>query len=48
MTDTPTADIDATYAQTLQLIEAGAEMVRWTINDDAAALGAVKIISRLR
>ncbi len=48
MTDTPTADVDATLAQTLLLIEAGSEMVRWTINDDAAALGAIKIIGHLR
>ena len=48
MTDTPTADVDATLAQTLLLIEAGSEMVRWTINDDAAALGAIDIIKRLR
>lgn len=48
MTDTPTADVEATLAQTLQLIEAGSEMVRWTINDDDAAVGAVKVIQRLR
>lgn len=48
MTDTPTADVNATLAQTLLLIEAGSEMVRWTINDDAAALGAVEIIGILR
>jgi (E)-4-hydroxy-3-methylbut-2-enyl-diphosphate synthase len=48
MTDTPTADIGATLAQTVLLAEAGAELVRWTINDDAAADAAVKIIQRLR
>ncbi|MBF0387880.1 MAG: flavodoxin-dependent (E)-4-hydroxy-3-methylbut-2-enyl-diphosphate synthase [Candidatus Omnitrophica bacterium] len=48
MTDTPTADVDATLAQTLQLIESGAEMVRWTINDEAAAVGAIRIIDILR
>ncbi|NTV29968.1 MAG: flavodoxin-dependent (E)-4-hydroxy-3-methylbut-2-enyl-diphosphate synthase, partial [Candidatus Omnitrophica bacterium] len=48
MTDTPTADVEATFRQTVQLIEAGSELVRWTINDDAAASGAVEIISRLR
>ncbi|NLE64868.1 MAG: flavodoxin-dependent (E)-4-hydroxy-3-methylbut-2-enyl-diphosphate synthase [Elusimicrobia bacterium] len=48
MTDTPTADEAATWAQTVALIEAGAEMVRWTVNDDAAALAAVRVISRLR
>ena len=30
MTDTPTADPEATFQQTLELIEAGSEMVRWT------------------
>ena len=48
MTDTPTADIGATLAQTVLLAEAGAELVRWTINDDAAAVAAVQIIRRLR
>lgn len=48
MTDTPTADIKATLAQTVLLAEAGAELVRWTINDDAAADAAVEIIRRLR
>ena len=48
MTDTPTADVEATLAQTLLLIEAGSELVRWTINDDAAALGAIEAIGRLR
>jgi len=48
MTDTPTADVEATLAQTLLLIEAGSELVRWTINDDAAAIGAIEIIGRLR
>jgi (E)-4-hydroxy-3-methylbut-2-enyl-diphosphate synthase len=48
MTDTPTADIGSTLAQTVLLAEAGAELVRWTINDDAAAAAAVQIIRRLR
>ncbi|MEI8011260.1 MAG: flavodoxin-dependent (E)-4-hydroxy-3-methylbut-2-enyl-diphosphate synthase [Candidatus Omnitrophota bacterium] len=48
MTDTPTADAEATCHQTIQLIEAGAEMVRWTVNDDAAAAGAAEGIRRLR
>lgn len=48
MTNTPTADMDSTWAQTMELIETGAEMVRWTINNDAAASAAVKIIQRLR
>ncbi len=48
MTDTPTADVSATFRQTIALVEAGSELVRWTINDDAAARGAVDVIGRLR
>ncbi len=48
MTDTPTADIEKTLKQTIELIEAGSELVRWTVNDDAAAAAAPEIIKRLR
>jgi (E)-4-hydroxy-3-methylbut-2-enyl-diphosphate synthase len=48
MTDTPTADVLKTLAQTKELIEAGSELVRWTINDDKAAKGAVEAIGLLR
>ncbi len=48
MTDTPTADVEATYKQTMELINAGSEMVRWTVNDSDAALGAAAAIKRLR
>ncbi len=48
MTDTPTADQSATLEQTLELIEAGSQMVRWTINDDAAAESAISMIKHLR
>ena len=48
MTDTLTADVEATYQQTMELINAGSEMVRWTVNDSDAAVGAAKIIQRLR
>jgi len=48
MTDTATANIDATFRQTVELIEAGSELVRWTINDVAAANAAVQLIRRLR
>ncbi len=48
MTDTPTADVEATLAQTRSLIEAGSELVRWTINDHDAAKGAAEAIRRLR
>lgn len=48
MTDTPTADQELTLRQTYELIEAGAEMVRWTINDDQAAQSAISMIKHLR
>lgn len=48
MTDTPTSDVAKTLAQTKELIEAGSELVRWTINDDKAAKGAVEAINALR
>jgi (E)-4-hydroxy-3-methylbut-2-enyl-diphosphate synthase len=48
MTDTPTADIEKTFAQTVELIEAGSELVRWTVNDDDAARAVPEIIKRLR
>ncbi len=48
MTDTPTADVQKTLAQTKELIAAGSELVRWTINDDKAAKGAVEVINILR
>ncbi len=48
MTDTPTADVEKTFLQTVELIEAGSEMVRWTINDDKAAQAVPAIIKRLR
>jgi (E)-4-hydroxy-3-methylbut-2-enyl-diphosphate synthase len=48
MTDTPTSDVEATLAQTKELIAAGSELVRWTINDHEAAKGAAEAISRLR
>ncbi len=48
MTDTPTANVEATLAQTRELIAAGSEMVRWTVNDHEAAQGAVEAIKILR
>ena len=48
MTDTPTADVEATLTQTKELIAAGSELVRWTVNDDDAAKGAAQAINRLR
>jgi len=48
MTDTPTADIQATFKQTVELIEAGSHMVRWTINDDGAARATPEVIKMVR
>jgi (E)-4-hydroxy-3-methylbut-2-enyl-diphosphate synthase len=48
MTDTPTSDIPATLSQTKELIDAGAEMVRWTINDEKSAAAVPETIKRLR
>lgn len=47
MTNTPTNDIMATAQQTMELIEAGSEMVRWTVNNDAAAKAVPAIIKIL-
>lgn len=48
MTDTPTDNVEATVNQTRELVEAGSELVRWTVNDHEAAQGAVKAIKQLR
>lgn len=48
MTDTSTADIQATFNQTVELIEAGSQLVRWTVNDDKAAQAVPEIIAMLR
>ena len=48
MTDTPTANVEKTVTQTIELIEAGSEMVRWTINDDDAARAVAENIKRIR
>src|SRR5258708_25969252 len=37
MTNTDTADIETTLKQTLELAEAGSEIVRWTVNVPEAA-----------
>lgn len=47
MTNTPTADIDATVAQTLELAKAGSELVRWTVNDFEAMAAVPEVIRRL-
>src|ERR1700690_4351368 len=44
MTNTDTADVETTLKQTLELEEAGSEIVRWTVNvpEAAAAVGVIK------
>ena len=37
MTNTDTADVDATVKQILELVDAGSELVRVTVNNEAAA-----------
>jgi (E)-4-hydroxy-3-methylbut-2-enyl-diphosphate synthase len=48
MTNTDTADVDGTVAQVRALAEAGSELVRVTVNNDAAAESVPEIVSRLR
>src|SRR5947207_2881385 len=48
MTDTPTADIDKTVTQTIELIETGSELVRWTVNNDDAARAVPSAVKILR
>lgn len=43
MTDTYTADAEATVRQTIELAEAGSELVRVTVNNDAAAAAVPRI-----
>jgi (E)-4-hydroxy-3-methylbut-2-enyl-diphosphate synthase len=45
MTNTDTADVETTLQQTLELAEAGSEIVRWTVNVPEAA-AAVPMIKR--
>ncbi len=47
MTDTDTADVDATLAQVKMLADAGSELVRVTVNNDAAAAAVTEIRKRL-
>jgi len=48
MTNTPTSDIMQTTAQIIELAQAGSELVRVTINDDAAAAAIPEIIQQLK
>src|SRR5258708_25208716 len=47
MTNTDTADIVATLKQTLELAEAGSEIVRWTVNVPEAASAVAEIKRRM-
>src|ERR1700721_4642825 len=47
MTNTDTADIETTLKQTLELAEAGSEIVRWTVNVPEAAAAVPVIKKRL-
>ena len=47
MTNTDTADVDSTLEQTLELAEAGSEIVRWTVNVPEAAAAVPEIKQRL-
>jgi (E)-4-hydroxy-3-methylbut-2-enyl-diphosphate synthase len=48
MTNTPTADIEATVAQVMELAEAGSELVRFTVKDEDDARAVPHIVSQLR
>jgi len=48
MTNTDTADADATALQVAALAHAGSEMVRVTVNNDAAARAVPEIVRKLR
>ncbi len=47
MTNTPTEDVDQTGSQILQLVEAGSQVVRVTVNTPEAAAAVPKIRQRL-
>ena len=47
MTNTDTADVDATVTQVADLAAAGSELVRVTVNNDAAARAVPAIVARL-
>src|SRR5579871_6717509 len=47
MTNTDTADVAATVNQVMALAQAGSELVRVTVNTDAAAAAVPKIVDTL-
>ncbi|MEW6046184.1 MAG: flavodoxin-dependent (E)-4-hydroxy-3-methylbut-2-enyl-diphosphate synthase [Bacillota bacterium] len=48
MTNTETADVEATVRQVAELADAGSELVRITVNHDDAARAVPRIVERLR
>ncbi|HEY2352308.1 MAG TPA: flavodoxin-dependent (E)-4-hydroxy-3-methylbut-2-enyl-diphosphate synthase [Candidatus Acidoferrum sp.] len=48
MTNTDTADVASTFQQTVELAEAGSEIVRWTVNVPEAAAAVPEIRKRLQ
>jgi (E)-4-hydroxy-3-methylbut-2-enyl-diphosphate synthase len=48
MTNTDTADVDATAIQVARLAHAGSELVRITVNNESAAAAVPEIVSRVR
>jgi (E)-4-hydroxy-3-methylbut-2-enyl-diphosphate synthase len=48
MTNTDTADVETTFRQTVELAEAGSEIVRWTVNVPEAAAAVPLIKKRLQ
>jgi (E)-4-hydroxy-3-methylbut-2-enyl-diphosphate synthase len=48
MTNTDTGDVDSTTRQVIELAKAGSEIVRVTVNDDAAAKAVPALVERLR
>lgn len=48
MTNTPTADVQATVKQVVELAAAGSELVRFTVNTDEAAAAVPDIVRRVR
>ena len=48
MTNTDTADVEATVKQVAALARAGSELVRITVDRDEAAKGVPRIVEKLR
>src|SRR5690242_21002166 len=48
MTNTDTADVESTFKQTVELAEAGSEIVRWTVNIPEAAARSEEHTSELQ